>query len=208
MQWEIDLLLLFHPNWGAKNQHNNQSLEVNLDFMFCKWCITDNREPHPGKNNCSILFLTYANTPILFQGDQLRRLHPERSVLDSPCQYGIYSLKLKHMLLDNLTIKQNKNKEAQNKNIESRIPPKPESVISETDSSNGLSSRLDKVRITSEAEDAVNGNKAVKSVKTDGNGNKTEENTSNIEESTRIQEKTIVLQDKPAHKVSEVRPTW
>lgn len=137
------------------------------------------------------------------QGDQLRRLHPERSVLDSPCQYGIYSLKLKHMLLDNLTIKQNKNKEAQNKNVESRIPPKPESVISETDSSNGLSSRLDKVRITSEAEDAVNGNKTVKSVKTDGNGNKTEEKSSNIEESTKIQEKTIVLQDKPAHKVSE-----
>jgi len=134
------------------------------------------------------------------QGDQFRRLHPERSILDSPCQYGIYSLKLKHMLLDNLTIKQNKNKEAQNKNSESRVPSKSESVISETDSSNGLSSRLDKVRITSEAEDAVNGNSTTK---TDGNGNKTEDNTNGKEEPAKIQEKTIVLQDKPAHKVSE-----
>lgn len=139
------------------------------------------------------------------QGDQLRRLHPERSVLDSPCQYGIYSLKLKHMLLDNLTVKQNKNKDSQNKNSESRVPSKSESVISETDTSNGLSSRLDKVRITSEAEDAENGNKAVKPVKTDGNGNKAEENKNAVDESTgtKIQEKTIVVQDKVAHKVSE-----
>ena len=139
-----------------------------------------------------------------FQGDQLRRLHPERSVLDSPCQYGIYSLKLKHMLLDNLTVKQNKNKEIQNKNSETRVPAKSDSVISETDSSNGLSSRLDKVRITSEAEDAVNGNKTVKPVKTDGNGNKTEENTGDETVGTKIQEKTIVVQDKLGHKVSEV----
>merc|ERR1711892_854211 len=54
----------------------------------------------------------------------------------------------------------------------------------------GLSSRLDKVRITNEGDDAVN-------------GNKTEEHTNHIEESTKIQEKTIVLQDKSAHKVSE-----
>ena len=147
-------------------------------------------------------FLSSSNYAISFQGDQFRRLHPERSILDSPCQYGIYSLKLKHMLLDNLTIKQNKNKEAQNKNSESRVPSKSESVISETDSSNGLSSRLDKVRITSEAEDAVNGNSTTK---TDGNGNKTEDNTNGKEEPAKIQEKTIVLQDKPAHKVSEVR---
>ena len=60
-------------------------------------------------------FLSSSNYAISFQGDQFRRLHPERSILDSPCQYGIYSLKLKHMLLDNLTIKQNKNKEAQEK---------------------------------------------------------------------------------------------
>merc|ERR1712130_850326 len=88
----------------------------------------------------------------------------------------------------------------------SRVPSKSESVISETDTSNGLSSRLDKVRITSEAEDAENGNKAVKPVKTDGNGNKAEENKNAVDESTgtKIQEKTIVVQDKVAHKVSEV----
>ena len=161
--------------------------------------------PTRNKKISSILCLVYANKPISFQGDQLRRLHPERSVLDSPCQYGIYSLKLKHMLLDNLTTKQNKNKEAQNKTSESRVPSKSESVNLEADGSNGLSSRLDKVRITSDVEDAVNGNKTVKTVKTDGNGNKTENSDDVKDEITKVQEKTIVLQDKPTHKVSEVR---
>lgn len=68
------------------------------------------------------------------QGDYFRRLHPELSGLDSPCKYGIYSLKLKQMLLDNLTRQQTKKSVA-----------KPESVPSDQDTSNGLVSRLDKV---------------------------------------------------------------
>merc|ERR1712209_319177 len=86
--------------------------------------------------------------------------HPERSVLDQPSKYGVYSLKLKQM-----SAKQNKTKETK----ESVAVTKADSTISEADSSNGLSSRLDKVRITSDAEDIANGNT---STKTDDNGNR------------------------------------
>merc|ERR1719178_641856 len=60
----------------------------------------------------------------------------------------------------------------------------------ETDSSNGLVSRLDKVRITSEVDDNCrnNGN-------TDGNGNTTDGEETN---KPAIPEKTIVVQDKPS----------
>ena len=67
----------------------------------------------------------------------------------------------------------------------------------ETDSSNGLVSRLDKVRITSEVDDNCrnNGN-------TDGNGNTTD----GEETKPAIPEKTIVVQDKPTtQRNSEVR---
>lgn len=63
------------------------------------------------------------------QGDQFRRLHPDLTRLEAPCKYGIYSLKLKHMLLDAL----------------SRQQAKKAAAATETDSSNGLVSRLDKV---------------------------------------------------------------
>ena len=115
----------------------------------------------------------------LSQGDQFRRLHPELSRLESSCKFGIYSLRLKAQLLDALTRQQAKAKSERAKQTES-----------ETDSSNGLVSRLDKVRITSEVDDncRTNGN-------TDGNGN-----TTDGEETKKpgIPEKTIVVQDKPS----------
>ena len=109
--------------------------------------------------------------------------------MDSPSKYGVYSLKLKQMLLDQMTAKQNKTKETK----ETVAVTKAESTISEADSSNGLSSRLDKVRITSEAEDIVNGNT---STKTDDNGNRNTKNN--------IKEKTIVVKDMVATKTAEV----
>ena len=48
------------------------------------------------------------------QGDQFRRLHPERSVVDTPSEHGVYSLELKQQLLDRMTVKQNKNRAKQN----------------------------------------------------------------------------------------------
>jgi len=114
------------------------------------------------------------------EGDQFRRLHPELSRLESPCKFGIYSLKLKAQLLDNLTRQQAKAKSV------------PKQTETETDSSNGLVSRLDKVRITSEVDDNCrnNGN-------TDGNGNATDgEETKKAVPA--IPEKTIVVQDKPS----------
>ena len=68
------------------------------------------------------------------QGDQFRRLNPDLTRLEAPCKYGIYSLKLKNMLLDALSRQQTK------KTV------KTEATATETDSSNGLVSRLDKVR--------------------------------------------------------------
>lgn len=122
------------------------------------------------------------------QGDQFRRLHPERSVLDQPSKYGVYSLKLKQMLLDQMTAKQNKTKETK----DSVAVTKADSTISEADSSNGLSSRLDRVRITSDAEDIVNGNT---STKTDDNGNRNTKNN--------MKEKTIIVKDMVATKTAE-----
>ena len=104
----------------------------------------------------------------------MRRLHPERSLLDQPTEHGIYSLSLKQELLDKLNDKQIKTKESV--------------AISEPDSSTGLSSRLDKVKITADADDLLNGNVSAKS---DGNGNKTSE-------------KTIVVKDKSSSRSSEV----
>ena len=101
------------------------------------------------------------------QGDQYRRLHPERSLLDRPTEHGIYSLNLKQQLLDKMTEKQTKAKEAE--------------ALSEPDTSSGLSSRLNRVKITGDSDDLLNGNVSAKS---DGNGNKP-------------LEKTIVLKDKP-----------
>ena len=114
---------------------------------------------------------------ILSQGDQYRRLHPERSLLDKQTEHGIYSLDLKQHLLDKLTEKQNKAKEAE--------------ALSEPDGSTGLSSRLNKVKITGDSDDVLNGNLSAKS---DGNGNKPAE-------------KTIVLKDKPkpGSRASEVK---
>jgi len=114
------------------------------------------------------------------EGDQFRRLHPELSRLDSPCKFGIYSLKLKAQLLDALTRQQGKAKSV------------PKQTETETDSSNGLVSRLDKVRITSEVDDNCrnNGN-------TDGNGNTTDGEETN-KAVPAIPEKTIVVQDKPS----------
>lgn len=123
------------------------------------------------------------------QGDQFRRLHPDRSVMDKPSKFGVYSLKLKQMLLDQMTAKQNKTKETK----ESVAVTKADSTISEADSSNGLSSRLDKVRITSDAEDIANGNT---STKTDDNGNRG--NTRN-----NIKEKTIIVRDMVAPRTAE-----
>ena len=124
------------------------------------------------------------------QGDQLRRLHPEQSLLDSPTEYPVYSLKLKQLLLDNMTSR-SRGKET--------AATKAESVASEADSSTGLSSRLDRVRITGEAaEDIVNGNAAPAPANTDGNGNKPAKRSN-------IKEKTIVVKDKaPSNKTSEV----
>ena len=122
----------------------------------------------------------HISDPFLSQGDQFRRLHPELSRLESPCKFGIYSLKLKAQLLDNLTRQQAKAKSV------------PKQTETETDSSNGLVSRLDKVRITSEVDDNCrnNGN-------TDGNGNATDgEETKKAVPA--IPEKTIVVQDKPS----------
>ena len=103
----------------------------------------------------------------------MRRLHPEKSLLDQPTEHGIYSLELKQELLDKLNDKQIKTKES--------------AAISEADSSTGLSSRLDKVKITADADDLLNGNVSAKS---DGNGNKSEKN--------------IVVKDKPSSRSSEV----
>ena len=108
------------------------------------------------------------------------------SRLESPCKFGIYSLKLKAQLLDALTRQQGKAKSV------------PKQTETETDSSNGLVSRLDKVRITSEVDDNCrnNGN-------TDGNGNTTDGEETN---KPAIPEKTIVVQDKPStQRNSEVR---
>ena len=115
------------------------------------------------------------------QGDQFRRLHPERSVVDTPSEHGVYSLELKQQLLDRMTAKQNKNREP-------KEVARMENNISETDSSNGLSSRLDRVKITGEVEDLVNGNSQSK---TDDNGNRQPRQTKN-----NIREKTIVVKDK------------
>jgi uncharacterized Zn ribbon protein len=81
------------------------------------------------------------------EGDQYRRLHPDLSRLDSPCKFGIYSLKLKAQLLDALSRQQNAKTKSSSKQAET-----------ETDSSNGLVSRLDKVRITSEVDDNCRSN--------------------------------------------------
>ena len=110
--------------------------------------------------------------------------------MDKPSKFGVYSLKLKQMLLDQMTAKQNKTKETK----ESVAVTKADSTISEADSSNGLSSRLDKVRITSDAEDIANGNT---STKTDDNGNRG--NTRN-----NIKEKTIIVRDMVAPRTAEV----
>ena len=123
------------------------------------------------------------------QGDQYRRLHPDLSRLESPCKFGIYSLKLKAQLLDALSRQQNAKTKSSSKQAET-----------ETDSSNGLVSRLDKVRITSEVDDNCrsNGN-------TDGNGNTTDGEEKH-NSAPAIPEKTIVVQDKPStQRNSEVR---
>lgn len=101
--------------------------------------------------------------------------------MDTPSEYGVYSLELKQQLLDKMTAKQNKNKEPQE-------VARMENNISETDSSNGLSSRLDRVKITGEVEDVVNGNSQSR---TDDNGNRQPRQTKN-----NIREKTIVVKDK------------
>ena len=88
-----------------------------------------------------------------------------------------------------MTAKQNKTKETK----ESVAVTKADSTISEADSSNGLSSRLDRVRITSDAEDIANGNT---STKTDDNGNRNTKNN--------IKEKTIIVKDMVATKTAEV----
>ena len=89
-----------------------------------------------------------------------------------------------------MTAKQNKTKETK----ESVAVTKADSTISEADSSNGLSSRLDRVRITSDAEDIVNGNTST--TKTDDNGNRNTKNN--------IKEKTIIVKDMVATKTAEV----
>lgn len=108
------------------------------------------------------------------EGDQYRRLHPEKALMDQPTEHGIYSLTLKQDLLDKMTEKQNKTKERTE-------------ALPEPDTSNGLSSRLNKVKITGDADDLLNGNLGSKS---DGNGNKPTE-------------KTIVVKDKPHSRSSE-----
>ena len=96
--------------------------------------------------------------------------------MDQPTEHGIYSLTLKQDLLDKMTEKQNKTKERTE-------------ALPEPDTSNGLSSRLNKVKITGDADDLLNGNLGSKS---DGNGNKPTE-------------KTIVVKDKPHSRSSEVK---
>jgi len=126
------------------------------------------------------------------QGDQFRRLHPERTVMNSLSDYGVYSLKLKQELLDKMTAKQ------QNKNQEKNVTEsKTESVLSEADSSTGLSSRLDRVKITNEAEDIMNGNIATKN---DSNGNS---DAGNKTSKSSLKEKTIVVKDKVNLKTTE-----
>ena len=95
-------------------------------------------------------------------------------MLDQPTEHGVYSLELKQELLEKLNDKQTKTKES--------------AAVSEPDGSTGLSSRLDKVKITGDADDLLNGNVSAKS---DGNGNKPSE-------------KTIVVKDKPSSRSSEV----
>jgi len=65
------------------------------------------------------------------QGDAFRLIYPERSVLDSPSEFGIYSLQMKHRLLNNLQLSKDKDQRIE-------------------DSSSGLASRLDKVRLGEE----------------------------------------------------------
>ena len=101
--------------------------------------------------------------------------------MDTPSEHGVYSLELKQRLLDKMTAKQNKNREP-------KEVARVENNISETDSSNGLSSRLDRVKITGEVEDLVNGNSRSK---TDDNGNRQPRQTKN-----NIREKTIIVKDK------------
>ena len=112
--------------------------------------------------------------------------------MGKPSKYGVYSLKLKQLLLDNMTAAKNKSKENN----------KAESVVSETDSSTGLSSRLDKVKITgdTELEDIVNGN--VEPADDDNGNNDTGIKTSK----NNLKEKTIVVKDK--NKTVEVSITF
>merc|ERR1740129_2594817 len=114
------------------------------------------------------------------QGDQFRRLHLERSVVDTPSEHGVYSLELKQQLLDRMTAKQNKNREP-------KEVARVENSISETDSSNGLSSRLDRVKITGEVEDMVNGNSQSQTEHHQGRQPRQTKNN--------IREKTIVVKD-------------
>ena len=108
-------------------------------------------------------------------------------MIDKPCKYGVYSLALKQILLDNMTSK-SKSKEI---NKDSKTDN-----ASEHDGSNGLSSRLDRVKITAEAEEDVNGNRNG-SERSDDNGNKPAKTT--------LKEKTIIVKDKVSSKSSEVR---
>ncbi|XP_023321586.1 dual specificity protein phosphatase CDC14A isoform X2 [Eurytemora carolleeae] len=73
------------------------------------------------------------------QGDEFRRMYPERSVLDSPSEFGVYSLKRKHKLMDRLASRKEK-----------------ELSRSETDSRTGLASRLGKVKIGEEEGEGEN----------------------------------------------------
>jgi protein-tyrosine phosphatase len=129
------------------------------------------------------------------QGDQNRRLHPELSVINTPCKHAIYSLELKQQLLDQLNNKNGNKKET-------KPVPEKEIVVDQGGDSNGLVSRLDKVRITSgDSEPDPNqntetsltdsgietNNKVERNNKVDSNGNRTQEG---------MREKTIVFQDK------------
>ncbi len=69
------------------------------------------------------------------QGDQYRRLYPERNVLDKPCDYGVYSLKLKQRLLDALHLDREEKRAAAKE------------MMADT-TSTGLASRLHKVPYT------------------------------------------------------------
>jgi len=127
------------------------------------------------------------------QGDQYRRIHPDRSLMSSPCKNGIYSLNLKQQLLEVPNNKQMIRKESLN-----QLAKEKEAMLEQNDS-NGLVSRLDKVRITSEVDNNdTNDNKNASEAQTatttsvDTNGNKTTDN---------IVEKTIVLEDKVDAKV-------